>query len=109
MLDRTRYVETKLTMVDIANDVDRHCKHLGVVLGQLEEADIVEFEAVVADKGTPAFTEHLRMHLHLPCRAIPVPHERHGVLPVWKVLAGVLLAEVLFHSCIHTYIIHTIC
>jgi hypothetical protein len=25
------------------------------------------------------------------------------VLPVWKVLAGVLLAEVLFHSCIHTY------
>jgi hypothetical protein len=31
------------------------------------------------------------------------------VLPVWKVLAGVLLAEVLFHSCIHTSYIHTIC
>jgi len=53
-------------MLDMANDVDRHCKHLDVVLGQLEEADIVEFEAVVAGKATPALNELLCMHRHLP-------------------------------------------
>ena len=93
-------------MLDMANDVDRHCKHLDVVLGQLEEADIVEFEAVVVDKATPTLNKLVFMHLDLPCHALPVPHERHGVFPVWKVLDVILFAEVLFliYTYMHTYI-----
>ena len=90
----------------MTNDINCHCKPLVVHL--LEEADIFNFKAVVLDKVTPTYSEHLPVrttapwdHPDHPCRALPFPQECQSLLPIWKVLSGILLAKGLLKQCVY--------
>lgn len=83
-------------MVLLANDMDIHRAHRGV-LEQLEEAYITCSNTVVADELSPPSVERagfgllVGVELHVPAPAMPV--EAHGLVLVWKPFPSILSAE----------------
>lgn len=89
----------------MTNDVDFHGKPPLTVLRQLEEADVLSLQTVVADEIAPAEGEHPcvaapRAHLDLPCLARPRRQERQGLLPFREVSYSKLPAKGLFSDTV---------
>lgn len=88
----------------MTNDVDFHGKPPLTVLHQLEEADVLSLQKVVADEIAPAEGEHPcvaapRAHLDLPC-ALPRHQKRQSLLPFREVPCRELPAKDLFSDTV---------